>query len=160
MTVRKIGIEEIAARERQREEQIKIADSILDSVYLKLLSAEATKEAIQQMMTEAGLDDRDGPRFLIGKLMFKITESFLNEKEINSQQCRKAIEILRDLKCGADYKHFDEYSKDFNTCSAADIGCAVRACTVDMAIRKLEQECPNLSELRDILKELDIRLDA
>jgi len=145
-------------------EQKKIANSILDSVYSKLLSPDATTETILQMMLDAGLTPEGrfcntvGFEYLIGSLSIKITENFLNGKEINSQQYHKALEILKSLdeQCGTSFEMFDEYAEESHR-SSGPLGYPIRACVINMAVRKLKQECSNFSELFKILDELGLR---
>jgi len=92
------------------KERQQIADSILDSVYQKLFEANSTRETIRQMMIDAGLDNKNwnpehfgvdwnsGRRYLVGKLIMKITEDFLETEKYDFQTFYNAINILLNLE--------------------------------------------------------------
>jgi len=135
------------------KKQKKQADSVLDSAYSKLLSPDVTKEAVLRHLQKAS----DAGSFLLGNLLIKITENFLNGKEINSRQYSKVLEILKSLEYSPRNEIFDEYSESKGEQTFSSIGSPIRSCVINMAVRKLKQECPNLSELFKILDKLDLR---
>jgi len=119
-------------------EQRETADSILDSVYLRLLSMDATKETILQMLADAGLKGKDCISYLVEKLLIKMTEDFLNGEKAYSLQYSSALEILKEMNV------------------SVDLGSQIRSYVINRAVRRLEQECPNLSVLFKILERLDL----
>ncbi len=119
-------------------EQQEVADSILDSVYLRLLSMDATKETILQMLADAGLKDKGSISYLVEKLLIKMTEDFLNGEKAYSLQYSSALEILKEMNV------------------SVDLGSQIRSYVINRAVRRLEQECPNLSVLFKILERLDL----
>jgi len=140
-----------------REKQKNLADSNLDSAYSKLLSPDVTTEAMQQIMLEASSISDKGNTFLKGHLTLRITENFLNGKEITSQQYYKALEILENLKGVADVLIFNEYTEEKVWSGSASIAGHITSCFINMAVRKFKQECPNSSEFFRILTELKLR---
>jgi len=138
------------------EKQKKLANSALDSAYSKLLSPNVTKETMLRHLLNTG---HDAINFIVGHLSIKITEDFLNGKEINSKQYYKALKILESIKYSPSIEIFDEYTESKRSSNACSIGYPIRDCIVNMAVRKLKQECPNLSKLFKILDKLDLRDD-
>jgi len=144
------------------EEQKKIVNPILDSVYLKLLSPDTTKETMLQMVRDAVINDKwGGISYLKGCLSIKLTENFLNGNEINSQQYYKALEILKSLSLDglASFEIFEEYDESPSDKFGYSIATPIKYCVINMAVRKFKQENHNLSELFKILDKLDLDLD-
>jgi hypothetical protein len=133
-------------------EQRKIADSICDSVYQKLLDANATKETFLQTAKEAGIDSNSGEPYLVGKLLMKIVDDFLITEKCDFQTFCRVLEMLKEYK-GIIEAEYEDFENGPSTCGCRNMNDFVRLHAVNEVMNKIMQENSRFKELFEVVKE-------